>query len=55
MYFFLLFYDMSKLEYDCHKDATDQIWSKSAQQFQRRWMLSMTMDHGAFPFDTNQN
>jgi hypothetical protein len=56
--------DMSKFKCDYHKDATDQIWSKSAQQFQRRrWMFTQekkmnvhpwwqTPDTRASPFDT---
>jgi hypothetical protein len=43
--------DMSKFKCDCHKDTTDQIWSKSAQLFQRRRWLLMH-DARASPFDT---
>jgi hypothetical protein len=44
--------DMSKFKSDCHNDATDQILSKSAQQFQTRRRL-LTHDDGVSPLDTN--
>jgi hypothetical protein len=49
-------HDMSKFKCGCHKDATDQILGKSAQQFQRRrgcWR--MMTDEGVSPFDTNSS